>query len=82
MIRKWLKKLIIDAVSESFPPMHITLTIPQDTKQLLTLENCFFRESKIKISKELNDLNKDVKSCTIHTPKEGYFFEEEGNEDE
>ncbi len=69
MFRKWLKKLIAQAIKENFPPMIIEVTIPEDSDQILSLHSCFFKDSEINISKNLKEKQVLINKCNINHPR-------------
>jgi hypothetical protein len=79
MIRNYLKKLIVEAILESFPPMHINIEDLQDSIKKLELKNCVFRDSKIRIG-NIKNKELDCNHCVFDF-KEGPVIADLDEED-
>ena len=72
-IRNYIKKLIIEAVTEGFPPINIIVSEGLDTDLKLYLVNGVYNKSTITITKTRAE-NVVINGCTITAPDEGSFF--------
>ncbi len=64
-IRKYLKILIAESISENFPTINICISEQKDHQSKVVLHDCIFRSSTIKLSKEMSHENVDIHNCSI-----------------
>ncbi len=72
-IRNWFKKLIIEAVKESFPPCDITIIDSEKSNIKLKIEGGTFVDSEIKISKEFSREDVIIKGANVEQ-NQGIFI--------
>ncbi len=74
MIRKWIKKIIKEALMENFPRCDITIIDSEKSNIKLNIKGGTFVDSQIKISKEFS--KEDVKIEGIYViQNKGTFIE-------